>query len=192
MDRRTKEAVRYLGYKQIAIDEKTLAMIQETFDELDKICVLKSNYRIFELSEKDDELQIGNLQIKSKSLQKNLKRCTQVVLFGATMGIDVDRQIRTYELTDMARAVVMQACATAVLEEYCDKVQEEIAMELPMKNLYLRPRFSPGYGDFSLLHQKDILSMLDASKTIGLAMTDGYMLTPTKSITAVIGISERS
>lgn len=192
MDRRTKEAVRYLGYKQIAIDEKSLAMIQETFDELDKISVLKSNYRIFELSEKDDELQIGNLQIKSKSLQKNLKRCTQVVLFGATMGIDVDRQIRTYELTDMARAVVMQACATAVLEEYCDKVQEEIAMELPMKNLYLRPRFSPGYGDFSLLHQKDILSMLDASKTIGLAMTDGYMLTPTKSITAVIGISERS
>ena len=192
MDRRTKEAVRYLGYKQIAIDEKSLAMIQETFDELDKISVLKSNYRIFELSEKDDELQIGNLQIKSKSLQKNLKRCTQVVLFGATMGIDVDRQIRTYELTDMVRAVVMHACAAAVLEEYCDKVQEEIAMELLMKNLYLRPSFSPGYGDFSLLHQKDILSMLDASKTIGLAITDRYMLTPTKSITAVIGISERS
>ena len=192
MDRRTKEAVRYLGYKQIAIDEKSLAMIQETFDELDKISVLKSNYRIFELSEKDDELQIGNLHIKSKSLQKNLKRCTQVVLFGATMGIDVDRQIRTYELTDMVRAVVMHACAAAVLEEYCDKVQEEIAMELLMKNLYLRPRFSPGYGDFSLLHQKDILSMLDASKTIGLAITDRYMLTPTKSITAVIGISERS
>lgn len=189
MDRRTKEAVRYLGYKQIAIDEKTLAMIQETFDELDKISVLKSNYRIFELSEKDDELQIGNLQIKSKSLQKNLKRCTQVVLFGATMGIDVDRQIRTYELTDMARAVVMQACAAAMLEEYCDEMQEKIAQQLAEEHLYLRPRFSPGYGDFSILHQQEILNMLDAPKRIGLTMTDAYMLAPTKSVTAIIGVS---
>ena len=31
--------------------------------------------------------------------------------------------------------------------------------------------------------------MLDATKCIGLTMTDGYMLTPTKSVTAVIGIS---
>lgn len=189
MDRRTKEAVRHLGYKQIAIDEKTLAMIQETFDELDKISVLKSNYHIFELSEKDDELQIGNLQIKSKSLQKNLKRCTQVVLFGATMGIDVDRQIRTYELTDMARAVVMQACAAAMLEEYCDEMQEKIAQQLAEEHLYLRPRFSPGYGDFSILHQQEILNMLDAPKRIGLTMTDAYMLAPTKSVTAIIGVS---
>ena len=54
---------------------------------------------------------------------------------------------------------------------------------------YLRPRFSPGYGDFSILYQKDVLRMLDAPKKIGLTMTDGYMLTPTKSVTAIIGIS---
>ncbi len=192
MDRRTKEAIRYLGYGKTSIDEKTLGMIQESFEELEKISELKSIYRFFELSEKDDELQFGNSQIKSKSLQKNLTGCMWVVLFGATMGLIVDRKIRTYELTDMTKAVVMQACAAAMLEEYCDNVQEEIAMDLSTKQLYLRQRFSPGYGDFSLLHQKDILCMLDASKTIGLAMTDGYMLTPTKSITAVIGVSERS
>ena len=189
MDRRIKEAIRYLGYKT-TIDEKILSIIQESFQELDEISELKSTYRTFELSEKDDELQIGNLQIKSKSLQKNLKRCTQVVLFGATMGIDVDRQIRTYELTDMVRAVVMQACAAAMLEEYCDEMQEKIARQLGEENLYLRPRFSPGYGDFSITHQKEILEMLDAPKRIGLTMTDAYMLAPTKSVTAVIGVSK--
>lgn len=190
MDRRTKEAVRYLGYKQIAIDEKTLIMIQESFDELEKICELKSTYQIFKLSEKDDELQSGNLLIKSKSLQKNLKGCTKVVLFCATMGLGVDRQIRTYELTNMAKAVVMQACAAAMLEEYCDKVQNEIGMKLSAEHLYLRPRFSPGYGDFSILHQQEILNMLDAPKRIGLTMTDAYMLAPTKSVTAIIGVSK--
>jgi cobalamin-dependent methionine synthase I len=89
----------------------------------------------------------------------------------------------------MAKAVVMQACATAMLEEYCDKVQNEIAMKLSAEHLYLRPRFSPGYGDFSILHQREILNMLDAPKRIGLTMTDAYMLAPTKSVTAVIGVS---
>lgn len=189
MDIRTKEAVRYLGYGKTAVDEKTLLMIRESFAVLERISEPKCVYRIFELSEMDDELQICNLRIKSKSLQKNLKGCEQVVLFGATLGTAVDRQIRTYELTDMARAVVMQACATAITEEYCDEIQEQIAQKLAEGHLYLRPRFSPGYGDFSMLHQREILSMLDASKRIGLAMTEGYMLTPTKSVTALIGVS---
>lgn len=190
MNTKIKEAIRYLGYRKTEVDEKTLAMIQDSFEELEKISEPKSVFCIFELSEKDDELQFGNLQIKSKNLYKNLKGCSQVVLFGATMGIGVDRQIRTYEVTDMARAVVIQACAAAVLEEYCDEMQEQIAQELSKDNRYLRPRFSPGYGDFSILHQREILSMLDASKRIGLTMTEGYMLTPTKSVTALIGVSD--
>ena len=55
---------------------------------------------------------------------------------------------------------------------------------------YIRPRFSPGYGDFSIQHQKAVLAMLEASKRIGVTMTDSYMLTPTKSVTAVIGIGD--
>ena len=190
MDRRIKEAIRYLGYKKTTIDEKILSIIQESFQELEKISELKSIHHIFDLTEKDDELQIGNLLIKSQSLQKNLKGCTQVVLFCATMGLAVDRRIRSYELTNMAKAVVMQACAAAILEEYCDEMQGEIAQQLAEEKLYLRPRFSPGYGDFSILHQKEILDMLDAPKRIGLTMTDAYMLAPTKSVTAVIGVSK--
>ena len=190
MDKRTKEAVRYLGYGKTAVDERTLQMIQESFAELERISEPKSVYRIFELSHpKEEELQICNLHIKSKSLYKNLKGCNQVVLFGATIGTAVDRQIRTYEITDMARAVVLQACAATVLEEYCDAIQEQIAREVAVEKLYLRPRFSPGYGDFSILHQKEILNMLETPKKIGLTMTEGYMLTPTKSVTAIIGVS---
>ena len=83
----------------------------------------------------------------------------------------------------------MQACAAAMLEEYCDEMQDKIAQQLAEEKLYLRPRFSPGYGDFSILHQKEILDMLDAPKRIGLTMTDAYMLVPTKSVTAIIGVS---
>ena len=33
------------------------------------------------------------------------------------------------------------------------------------------------------------MRMLDCAKTIGLTMTDSYMMTPTKSVTALIGVS---
>ena len=118
-----------------------------------------------------------------------MKGCSQAVVFGATLGTSVDVLMKRYSLTDMAKAVVLQACAAAMLEEYCDKAQNEIAESLRKEQLYLRPRFSPGYGDYSILHQDDILRMLDAAKTIGLTMTESYMLTPTKSVTAVIGVS---
>ena len=76
----------------------------------------------------------------------------------------------------------------ALLEEYLDRCQEELRQAQEEAGYYLRPRFSPGYGDFSIGHQGGILRMLDASKRIGLSMTDGNMLAPTKSVTAVIGL----
>lgn len=191
MDIRTKEAVRYLGYGKNAVDEKILQEIQNCFRELEELADKKSIYRIFELSLKDEnELKIGNVEIYSRNLRTNLKDCKQVVLFVATLGTEVDRLIRKMQVVDMAKAVVMQACAATLLEEYCDELQQKIAERMQEQGKYIRPRFSPGYGDFSIQHQRDVLAMLEASKRIGVTMTDSYMLTPTKSVTAVIGISD--
>ena len=191
MDVRTKEAVRYLGYGKHAVDEKILQEIQNCFRELEELADKKSIYRIFELSLKDEnELKIGNIEICSRNLQTNLKDCKQVVLLTATLGTEVDRLIRKTQVVDMAKAVVMQACAATLLEEYCDELQEKMRAQFRREGKYIRPRFSPGYGDFLIQHQKDVLVMLEASKRIGVTMTDSYMLTPTKSVTAVIGIGD--
>lgn len=190
-DARTKEAIRYLGYGRHAVDERTLALIADSFRELESCVRAKSVYRIFDcIHVQSDELQIGKMRIKSKSLGRNLKGCAGVVVFGATLGTGVDFLMKKYSLTEMTKAVILQACAAAFLEEYCDELQEKIARELRENGQWLRPRFSPGYGDFDVHHQKDIIRMLDTAKTIGLTMTESYMLTPTKSVTAVIGISD--
>ncbi len=192
MDIRTKEAIRYLGYRKNAIDERTLELIRDSFRELDRIANARFVYRIFEvIGQSENELTIGNVKIQSKNLSKNLKGCRNAVVFGATLGTQVDLLMKRYSVSDMTKAVVLQACAAAVLEEYCDKMQKQIALKLDT-GLYLRPRFSPGYGDFSILHQKELLQMLEAPKRIGLTLTEGYMLTPTKSVTAVMGISKEA
>lgn len=190
-DLRTKEAIRYLGYGKHAVDEGTLGLISDSFRDLEACAEAKSIYRIFECEHTgENELQIGKMNITSRSLGRNLKGCGNVVLLGATLGTGVDLMMKRFSLTDMAKTVVLQACAAAYLEEYLDQLQEKIGEELRQQEKWLRPRFSPGYGDFDIHHQKDILQMLDTAKTIGLTMTDSYMLTPVKSVTALIGISD--
>lgn len=190
MDKRTREAIRYLGYGKNTADDRTRMMIRDAFSELEKVSGPKYICRIFSVDRQEDgKISIENMKIDSVSLSRNLKGCTKAVLFGATLGAGVDRMIRRTSLTDMSSAVIQQACASALLEEYCDSVQTKVGSELEKEGLYLRPRFSPGYGDFDIRFQEPIMRMLDCAKTIGLTMTDSYMMSPTKSVTAVIGAS---
>ena len=51
-------------------------------------------------------------------------------------------------------------------------------------------RFSPGYADFPLEVQPKLLELLDAPRRIGLTVSPGLLLVPTKSVTCVIGVGE--
>ena len=166
MEKCFQEAVRYLGYGKNPVDEATSRLVEKGFLELEKVSALRSVFRIFEMNRIDEEkVAIGTLQISSKSLARNLNHCEKAVLFGATLGTGVDRLIARTSLTDMANAVVLQACAAAMLEEFCDEKQFDIGF------------------------QKSFMQMLDCAKAIGLTMTESFMMTPTKSVTAVIGAS---
>lgn len=192
MDVRTREAIRYLGYGGHAVDEQTLALLEDSFGELEEAAKRRIIYRIFDVVPGEaGGLAIGKMDIVSRNLSKNLKDCREAVLLGATLGIGVDRLLKRYSLTDISKTVVLQAAAAALLEEYLDRWQREFGAELEGEGRFLRPRFSPGYGDFDIRHQGMILRMLNADKSIGLTMTDSFMLTPVKSVTAVIGISRK-
>lgn len=188
MDHLMREAVRYLGYGKHAVDDQTLGLIADSFGSLRTLSSRKSVYRIFDLEQEDGEtVRFGSLTVKSKSLGKNLRGCDKIVLFGATLGIGVDQLLSRTSKTDMAKTVVLQACAAALLEEYCDECQERIRQEMESEGRYLRPRFSPGYGDFPIECQRDLVRMLDCAKSIGLTLTESCMMAPSKSVTAVIG-----
>ncbi len=193
MDDRTREAVRYLGYGRHAVDDKTMALVEDSFVELDRTARRRIVYRIFELEiSGDGVVKIGGLKVRSRNLAKNVAGCAQAVLLAATLGIEADRLVKRYSFTEMSRAVVLQACAAAMLEEYLDEQQEELARKMEKEGWYLRPRFSPGYGDFDISRQEEILRALDSAKKIGLSVTSGQMLAPSKSVTAVVGMSREN
>lgn len=185
-----KEILRYLGYGRQKADGQVLALIEACGKELEGAAVPKSVYKEYPLSfYGEDGIDCCGFQTCSKALRKNLKDCQKVLLFGATLGAGVDLLLHRYNRLQMSKAVVLQAAAASMLEDYCDEINQELEKEYEKKGLYLRPRFSPGYGDFSLECQPALLGCLEAGKRIGITLTDSLLMAPSKSVTAVIGIS---
>jgi hypothetical protein len=187
-----KEILRYLGYGNRESDEQITALVEEVLEELLKAASPKCIYRAFPLTLlPEDEIDFTVFHTKSRNLSKNLADCEEVLLFAATLGTGVDVLLHKYTRLQMSRAVIMQAAAAAVIEEYCDEENRKLKQEYEAKGLYLRPRFSPGYGDFSLECQKEITTVLETPKRIGIMLTESLLMTPSKSVTAVMGVSKK-
>ncbi len=183
------ETIRYLGYGKKALEPTVESLVTEVSEETIAVARPRFVTREFSLEVQGETVSFGTIKTKSKDLAKNLAGCQGIIVLGATIGVALDQLTRRYSATDMARVVVLQAVGAAVLEEYLDEYNNELKAEYAQVQQYLRPRFSPGYGDFGLESQSAILQLLEAGKTIGLTLTDGGMLNPTKSVTAVIGVS---
>ena len=87
----------------------------------------------------------------------------------------------------MAEAVILDGCGSALVEQGCDAAEREISSRFP--ELYLTDRFSPGYGDLPLSLQKDLCTALDAQRRLGIYVNESMLMTPQKSVTAIIGLS---
>ena len=126
------------------------------------------------------------VKFTSKDLAKHLTGCQEVLLLAATLGSKLDIAIRRLVLGSVAEGAAAQAVAATIIEGYCDEVQERVE-----SNLHQRPRFSPGYGDWDLAEQRKLFAILECEKKLGLTLTDGLMMAPSKSVTAVIGLSDK-
>lgn len=185
---REEEALRYLGAKG-APDARTLALLRAAADELDACAAPRYAALRVPVEIAGARVTLQSFTADSPALAARLSGCREAYLFAATLGAQVDRAMARLSRTEVARAFALQACAASALECFSDDVCAALAAECAPKGLFLRSRFSPGYGGFSIEHQTDLLCALQADRRLGLAETDSHMLTPLKSITAVIGLS---
>lgn len=190
MEINQQEILRYLGYRGAQADETVTQTIESCLAELQRVMTPKAVTRPIHIRKiAENTLDLDGLTVESKDLRLHLRGCEEGVLFAATLGAPVDLLIQRYNVIDVSKAVILQACAAAAVEAFCDEQQDAIEAQAKEKGLYLRPRYSPGYGDFPLTYQKEVLNLLNAQRRIGLTRTESNMLVPTKSVTAIIGFT---
>ena len=184
MDFNRREALRYLRARP---DDKEAQLLVDTVylrlrNEVQARHVLQKHRVAVDAT--GVTLESGT-RFNSRDLAAHLKGCEEALLLGATLGSRVDAAIRRLALGSVAEGAAAQAVAAALIESYCDEVQARF----DTGGLAQRPRFSPGYGDWDLAEQKLLFPVLNCAKLIGLTLTEGCMMAPSKSVTAVIGLS---
>ena len=120
-----------------------------------------------------------------------LEDCERCIMIAVTIGHRVDEELRRHQITDMSSAVILDSCASSAVESICSQLEIDLETEYESRGFFLTDRFSPGYGDLPLDLQPAICRALSTEKTIGLSTTSGMLMTPTKSVTAFIGIANR-
>lgn len=134
-------------------------------------------------------VQLASRVLVSRDLAKHLHGCNEGFLFACTLGAEVDSLVKRYSLIDVPMLPVVQAVAGTYIEFYANQAQKELEIYGAEHGLFLRPRYSPGYGDFQLECQRILFDILEIPKKIGVSLTDSFLMVPFKSITAVIGLS---
>lgn len=183
------EALRYMGHKgEISASfENTLKTCE---DELLKAIRPQYTYKSFSIfcNNKGVKLEGSSLVFEGSDITEHLSGCNKAVLLCATIGGDVDKLIRLKEVSDISSAFIIDAMASAAVEQLCELVEKKIRNDFP--NKFFTWRYSPGYGNFPLEIQQDFLNVLDAQKRAGICTSEDNLLVPRKSVTAVMGMSE--
>lgn len=169
-----KEILRYMGCK--IPDDNILSLLEECLTEAMPTLSYAVSYSVYPIKYKKD--------ISSDGLLKHLSDSDEIIIFAATIGVGIDRLISKYSRISPTKAVTFQAIGTERIEALCDAFCEE------MKKKYkcITNRFSPGYSDWDIKDQKLIISVTDATKNLGICLNDSFLMSPSKSVTAVIGI----
>lgn len=181
------EILKYLEYNKQEIDDNLAKLIRTCMDKVNKGAkpkYIKKEYILSERGKLDGDLSI----LSGKNIKEHLKDCDRVIIFAATLGIDIDSLIRIEGIRDLTSSVIMDSCASTLIEAVCDKIDADIRLE--NKDKFFTFRFSPGYGDLPINIQANFLNLLDARKKIGLNVSSSGIMIPRKSVSAIIGISD--
>ena len=168
-----EEALRYMGAAHA--DGSTRRLAEETAQMLEERLHPRYLWRAFRIIREDREIHLdgAGIRLPGQLAGKMLSECDTTVLMICTLGAGFDRIMKEWEARDMARAAVMDVCGNRFPGMYCTD------------------RFSPGYGDLPLSLQADFLRVLDAGRKLGITSNESFLLLPCKSVTAVVGLSDR-
>lgn len=187
-----EEVLKYLGYKDGEIETKYLEKIDFYSRLVMETAKPRCEFMPWDIEGSNPvRLADSDVVLPGKDIAKHLEGCDMVCLMAATLGSDIDFLIRRKSVESMSDAVILDACASVAIENVCDNFEQYLEKSyLKEDNTYITDRYSPGYGDFPIELQRDICNLTLSYKRMGLTCNESFLLTPAKSVTAVIGLSD--
>ena len=126
--------------------------------------------------------------LEGEKIAKHLAHCEKVIVLSATVGDAIEQEAtKRFDEGHYAEGVLLDTAASAAVEQVADGMENDLRPKGASQGYAMRWRFSPGYGDWPLTAQPELVRIIDAAK-IGVTLSSSLMLMPRKSITAIIGL----
>lgn len=190
------EVLRYLGYAGQSITTELDARIDDVIVRCIQAGRPRGVWRIFEVAGVGTHgdgtpfvsLAGTSLELSGRSMEEHMAGAVAVGVMAVTVGMGVEREIRRLSLTDRVEQLVFDAAATTLVERAADACEADVVADAAGRGLFCNSRFSPGYGDMPLEVQPVLLAALDAQRRLGITLSSTLLMSPTKSVTAVVGV----
>ncbi|WP_278689749.1 methionine synthase [Clostridium baratii] len=168
------EVLRYLGYKGQKIEEELLLKIRDTIEEGKKLFAPKIIYKEYPINILENGVEVvgTTLVLDGNDIKKLLIGSNRCILMAATIGNYIEKKIRLYERIDLTRGMILDSVSTTAVEDLCNKVCDLIEKDIIEDFEELTFRYSPGYGDLNLNIQKNFIEVLDATRKIGVNVSE--------------------
>ena len=101
------EALRYAGVKENTPEMN--ALLQECIQLCNNRLTPRVCYAFYPVARQEGMLDLGFAKTSSASLIRNRAGCGEIVLFAATIGLEMDRLIARYAQLSPARSVMLPA-----------------------------------------------------------------------------------
>ncbi len=185
------EVLRYLGYRGQEMSPELDALV-DRLSERCRVCA-KPRYlwRVFDLScdaEGRPVLEESGVALRGVDIKKHLDGAVKCAVMAATLGFEVEREMMRLGRRSAVEELIFNAACTALIESVSDVCEREAADYARGLGLVTSFRYSPGYGDFPLEQQADVLGAVEARMRIGITLTDSMLMLPKKSVSALMGL----
>lgn len=184
-----KEALRYLKSRE---DQSLSGDLTAACDKVLTLAEPAAAAIMLPLARENSKLMCGKVELFGTAISRHLKSCNKCILLAVTLGFAVDRLISISGQADPYSALLFDACATAAVEDLADHATDRARELLVIEPHNATSRFSPGYGDLPLSLQPKLLELMDTRRLLGLTVGRSLLLSPIKSVTAIIGITDNN
>lgn len=190
------DALRFLGHRGQALGAGLEDAVERIAAQVNGLqpCGIWRTFAIEQISADGEEAGVqlaGTLFfLPGSHIARHLRDAQEAVLLAVTLGAESERLLKRSTCISSTDGLIADACASSLVEEAANSASRLITEEASARGLHAGRRFSPGYGNFPLSAQRDFLRAIDAEKLLGIRLTEGDLMVPTKSITAVIPLTK--
>jgi len=185
-----------LGYRRgvTEIDGRYLTMLEKGIRKGSILCRPAGAYTRIGIVDRTGEfIKLENgVVFEDSGLLRLLENSMEVVLMASTVGNGVVEAIyNEVKNGDAAMGLILDSTASQTADAVLNWMMDFLNRILEREGKRLtRHRYSPGYGSLQLSMQKPLFETLRL-ETLGMKLTDKYMLIPEKSVIAIAGIENK-